>query len=414
MKSNLSYKNIVNVLLWSSVYLFTCLCMYIILFLYNKSKLYFLLPVFVLSAGFVVDKILKIQMNRKVNLISIIVSYFCLSIINGFERVFIENYPVILSVLVYIIFINVLFLCFFGNKNSVAEISNNYLSKDLFNLFYINTSKAHELAMLLDNKIMKRVEKEQISEELLKTTSLIDSKTNLVSGEISIQKEDNYKKRVYENFDVKMTKSIMLRELYEVAKLSSNKNLSSGQLILFRDVELEQRNINDTVMFLNICKDINLKNQGDENFEINVNKMLETMLDDFTIDYQFEHYISDNHQNEEFLIQLPYKSDENFENGYFHNDLQLGKLSIIGIYRGKIDFSKRESISSKFLEFFSEFSTQKKHGTDYDVMMDSEIIENSENYSFNFKINKLSKQMHLIDVVAIIQEVKFNRELENE
>lgn len=47
-------------------------------------------------------------------------------------------------------------------------------------------------------------------------------------------------------------------------------------------------------------------------------------------------------------------------------------------------------------------------------MMDSEIIENSENYSFNFKINKLSKQMHLIDVVAIIQEVKFNRELENE
>ena len=360
MKSNLSYKNIVNVLLWSSIYLFTYLCMYIILVLYNKSKFYFLLPLFVLSAGFVVDKILKIQMNRKVNLISIIVSYFCLSIINGFERVFIENYPVILSVLVYIIFINVLFLCFFGNKNSVVEMSNNYLSKDLFNLFYINTSKAHELAMLLDNKIMKRVEKEQISEELLKTTSLIDSKTNLVSGEISIQKEDNYKKRVYENFDVKMTKSIMLRELYEVAKLSSNKNLSSGQLILFRDVELEQRNINDTVMFLNICKDINLKNQGDENFEINVNKMLETMLDDFTIDYQFEHCISDNNQKEEFLIQLPYKSDENFENGYFHNDLQLGKLSIIGIYRGKIDFSKRESISSKFLEFFSEFSTQKK------------------------------------------------------
>ena len=172
MKSNLSYKNIVNVLLWSSIYLFTYLCMYIILVLYNKSKFYFLLPLFVLSAGFVVDKILKIQMNRKVNLISIIVSYFCLSIINGFERVFIENYPVILSVLVYIIFINVLFLCFFGNKNSVVEMSNNYLSKDLFNLFYINTSKAHELAMLLDNKIMKRVEKEQISEELLKTTSL--------------------------------------------------------------------------------------------------------------------------------------------------------------------------------------------------------------------------------------------------
>ena len=190
MKSNLSYKNIVNVLLWSSTYLFIYLCVYTILVFYNKGHLYFLLPVFVLSAGFIVDKILKIQMNRKVNLISIIVSYFCLSIINGFEIVFIENYSVVLFVLVHIIFVTVFFLCFFGNKDSALEMSNNYLSKDLFNLFYINTSKAHELAMLLDNKIMKRVEKEQISEELLKTTSLIDSKTNLVSGEISIQKED--------------------------------------------------------------------------------------------------------------------------------------------------------------------------------------------------------------------------------
>lgn len=47
-------------------------------------------------------------------------------------------------------------------------------------------------------------------------------------------------------------------------------------------------------------------------------------------------------------------------------------------------------------------------------MKESDTIENQQNYSFNFEINKLSKQMHLIDVVAIIQEVKFNRELENE
>ena len=208
MKSNLSYKNIVNVLLWSSTYLFIYLCVYTILVFYNKGHLYFLLPVFGLSVGFVVGKILKIEMNRKVNLVSIIVSYFCLSIITGFERVFIENYSVVLDLLVHIILFTVFFLCFFENENLSLEMSNNYLSKDLFNLFYINTSKAHELAMLLDNKIMKRVEKEQISEELLKTTSLIDSKTNLVSGEFSFQKEDNYKKRVYENFDVKRTNII--------------------------------------------------------------------------------------------------------------------------------------------------------------------------------------------------------------
>ena len=41
-----------------------------------------------------------------------------------------------------------------------------------------------------------------------------------------------------------------------------------------------------------------------------------------------------------YIIQFPYKYTDNFENGYQHNDLQLGKLSLIGIYRGEIDFSK--------------------------------------------------------------------------
>ena len=48
--------------------------------------------------------------------------------------------------------------------NEEKKRENNYL----FNLFYLNTSKTHEIAMLIDNKIMKTIEKEQTSEELLK------------------------------------------------------------------------------------------------------------------------------------------------------------------------------------------------------------------------------------------------------
>lgn len=44
-------------------------------------------------------------------------------------------------------------------------------------------------------------------------------------------------------------------------------------------------------MILNVLQDSKLKNQGNDSIEINMNKMMEKMLDDFTIDYQFEQSI---------------------------------------------------------------------------------------------------------------------------
>ena len=280
---------------------------------------------------------------------------------------------------------------------------------DLFNLFYINTSKVHEIVMLIDNKIMKTVEREQVSEELLKSTASIATKAGLLSGETSIQKEDNSKKRVYENFDVKTTKSIMLRKLYEVAKdNNTNGNVSEGKLILFKNVELKRRNIDDTVLILNVLQDSKLKNQGNDSNEINMNKMMEKMLDDFTIDYEFNQNVLTG-ENNKCLIQLPYKSNENFENGYQHNDLQLGKLSIVGIYRGEIDFSKRETVSSKFINMLYESYKNESTNQEDEIMKISSEKGKQQKFPFDFKPNKLSEKMHLIDVIAIIQELNINK-----
>lgn len=123
-----------------------------------------------------------------------------------------------------------------------------------------------------------------------------------------------------------------------------------------------------------------------------MNKMMEKMLDDFTIYYQFEQSILGDYVNAKCLIQLPYKSNENFENGYQHNDLQLGKLSIVGIYRGEIDFSKRESVSSKFLDMLSDFYKSESYRQDDDIMKVSSAIEEQQIYSFDFKPNKLTKK----------------------
>ena len=280
----------------------------------------------------------------------------------------------------------------------------------LFNLFYLNTSKAHEIAMLIDNKIMKAIESEQISEELFKyNSSIAIGRKDYTVAETSYSTEDSSKKRVYESFDVKTTKSIMLRRIYETTQKSKERkgNLSIGDLTVFENVELQQVNIEDTVMILNVLKDSKFKNQTDENVEINVSQMMDKMLDDFTIDYTFS---PEKDELKKYIIQIPYKSTGNFENGYQHNDLQLGKLSVVGIYRGEIDFSSRDSISSKFLEFLStSYNNGVQSSSTEGRMKLSDNAAKSLDFPFEFNHEKLKGNLHLVDVIAIIQELNFDR-----
>lgn len=165
-------------------------------------------------------------------------------------------------------------------------------------------------------------------------------------------------------------------------------------------------------MILNILQDSKIKNQSNDAIEINVSKMMDKMLDDFTIDYTFEYTCESTRENPStFIIQIPYKATDNFENGYQHNDLQLGRLSLIGIYRGKIDFSKRESISSKFLEMISASYNQANRSKVKPVEMKlSSGGTTSNDIQIEFHHEKLTDEMHLVDVIAIIQELNFDRD----
>mgnify|MGYP003088666015 CR=1 FL=1 len=412
-------KAIVDILFLSSIYLITYLCIYEMLIFYDKSEWSFLIPIFVSVLASIINKIFIFNISLKENIITTIITFVILEMIIYFKNLnilYIGNKSTILTILTGFSLFTLLISKSFEDKKSDLISLNDYSEKDLFNLFYVNISKVQEIAMLIDNRIMKMVEKEQTSEELLKTSSSLTSRTTMLSGGTSIEKENNYKNRVYENFEVKMTKSLMLRKLYEVAKQNSNtKSMGPGQLVLIKDVELRRRNIDDTVMILNVLKDSKLKNQGDENIEVNMNKMMEKILEDFTIDYQFEQEVSEDCHSTKWLIQMPFKTNDNFENGYQHNDLQLGKLSIIGIYRGEIDFSTRESVSSKFLNILSNSYNIDNNSAWNDAMKDSCVNQEKDQiFPLNFKPNKLDEKVHLIDLIAIIQELKINKGTEDE
>lgn len=260
--------------------------------------------------------------------------------VNSIRNLVLDELEIISFAIITLFFIMLISLT--CDKKVIEEDYQDSKNDKLFNLFYINTSKSHEIAMLIDNKIMKTIENERISEELLKrnTSFTLGRKDNSYT-ETGYSVEDSSKQRVYENFDVKTTKSIMLRRIYEAAQKNKiqSKMLKVGDLTIFENIEFQQRNIDDTVMILNILQDSKFKNQGNEALEINLNKMMDKMLDDFTIDYTFTYgNIESGDALPQYIIQIPYKSTDNFENGYQHNDLQLGKLSLIGIYRGEIDF----------------------------------------------------------------------------
>ena len=392
---------------------------YGILAQYGLEQYWLLLPIgiyiilAILAKSFNVIRVVSVSLELS-NIISFVL--FVTSVQNGCVASFVGKYHEIISIVILF----AMFLNFFFSKirgKSVTDSSGITPTAQLFNLFYLNTSKAHEIAMLIDNKIMKTIEKEQISEELLKYNvgSTIGPK-EIGSADVGYSIEDNSKKRVYENFDVKITKSIMLRTIYETAqkKSISDTGPKIGDLVLFKNIELQQRNLDDTVMILNILQDSKFKNQGNENVEINISKMMEKMLDDFTIDYTFAypcHRPNVDALTDQFIIQIPYKSEINFENGYHHNDLQLGKLSIIGIYRGNIDFSQRESISSKFLDMVSMSYNQNRSKSSEPIVemkMSSCTTQNNRS-SFDFNHQKLTEKINLIDVIAIIQELNFDR-----
>lgn len=306
-----------------------------------------------------------------------------------------------------ILILSVVFLCSWIllslSQKQVEKQDQKAEKKEYFNILYVNISKVHEIAMLIDNTIMRTVEKEQISEELVKRSRSIGISSTPTSIDSTVEYEDTSKKKVYENFDVKMTKSIMLRRLYKKSSTDVT-SAKAGQLILFKEIELERRNVDDTVLLLNVLQDTKMKNQGNDKVEINMSKMMEKMLGDFTIDYIFQHEI-DNEDKADFIFQLPYKSDGNFENGYQHNDLQLGKLSLIGIYRGKVDFSQFKNVSSKFLETIETSITDASVESEQGGMKLSINSSDGITMPFEFKHKKLEGMYHLVDVIAIIQDL---------
>lgn len=299
------------------------------------------------------------------------------------------------------------------NNDKVIENKDDTIqNKTIFSLYYINTDKVYEIAMLLNNRIVTGGSNENETESQIENKSEKGINTNLnyleiVKGDLGVsqstQISNGIKNRVLENFDVKTTKSNMLAEIISKAKSHvEGGKLQLGDLVLFKNASLTLLNQEEsyavTKMILNgAFKDTKISSNSDDmKIELDLSAMINSLLKDCA--YELGCSIG----NDKYMLTIPMTFENDFENSYNIYDLQVGTVTIVGIYRGKRKYRKRLSLQEMFAENGKENKKSTYENSSYHLQS-SKLSQTDE--QFKHDLSDENEYQNVIDVIAIIQEI---------
>ena len=166
--------------------------------------------------------------------------------------------------------------------------------------------------------------------------------------------------KVLENFKVTMTKSLILSEVMDKCKIATDfSSITEGQLVRIDNVSLSLENeteLRTVKMFSNgSFKGMRLPEAGG----LDINNLFNSMFKDYSYKLKGEIKNSD----EKVLIKIPLTFESEFENLYNVDDLFIGNVSLIGIYKGK---TKISGLKNSF-EFFQELGQASDFDSDNEV-----------------------------------------------
>lgn len=268
----------------------------------------------------------------------------------------------------------------------------------MFNIYYINYTKAYEIAMLIDNKMLESKTKEkggtvsghmegEFDEAPLVKIPFIGKYMPAFdfSGEVTGEKSS----KVIDTVKVITTKSTILDRIYAKAKETQKiRNKEMGSLIRLKDVSLKVKNENDILgaktLLSGAIGDIAVDGVGN----VNLSTLLEVMFKDSS--YVLEGILpkSKEGKEEKIYIKIPMQAENEMENQYSISDLEIGKVTIIGIYRGCFNENELDDKLNKF----------SKQTDDNDASCDIDIASDDE---------EETGEVHYIDVIAIVQDIRF-------
>jgi len=128
-------------------------------------------------------------------------------------------------------------------------------------------------------------------------------------------------------------------------------------------------------------------------------------------DYAYKIKGTIGNNTDEILIKIPITFENEFESSYSVDDLFVGKVAILGLYKGKI---KIEELRNSF-QFFAEIGNmQKMHSSiqsEDDEIQESQypIPARESDYNY-FRSSGDGKDYHYIDLLAIVQTVNIHQE----
>jgi hypothetical protein len=224
-----------------------------------------------------------------------------------------------------------------------------------------------------------------------------------IDGEAGRKNIKSDSQKVLETFEIKTTKSVILNEIIEKSQPISNfDDLKEGGLIKIDNVNLSLENEAElrTVKLFTSGSFKGMNIPGANGFDIN--NLFNSMFKDYS--YKIKGIIEQS--DDELIIKIPLTFESEFESSYSVDDLFIGKVSIVGLYKGKI---KVDSLKNSF-EFFQELGTMQNmvenKNEDIQEIQDSQYTAKKDNTEFLFTSSKDgNKEFHYVDLLAIIQNV---------
>ncbi len=286
--------------------------------------------------------------------------------------------------------------------------------KNLFNIYYINHEKASEISMLFDNEIVEKITRIKNTEFVIAgdvdvttgaTAKLPVIGQYLPSLDLNGNLAHNRSNRVEDTVKVVSSKSTILKPIYEKAKEVRRLDDSKvGNLVKIKDVYLTVVNSDDVMatkaLMSGLVSRVPVGGIGD----MNLTSLMEVMFKGsaYVLCGELPHRFGN---NEHMMLKIPMSAENEMESQYSISDIEIGKVTVLGIYRGDFIRSDVESKINRMMALNDSGKKNKEQSTNQDNGIDIEDgVREEDKNNVEDSFHKQDK-VHYIDVIAIIQEL---------
>ena len=269
--------------------------------------------------------------------------------------------------------------------------------------------------MLFDNEIVEKITR--IKNRDFAFEGAIDATTGasakipvigkyLPSVDLGGNLSHNRANRVEDTVKVVSSKSTILKPIYDNAKEIRRLDDSKvGNLVKIKDIYLTVANSDDVMstkaLMSGFANQIPVEGFGNMNFSALMEVMLKGSA--YVLCGKLPHRFG---KDEHMMLKIPMSAENEMESQYSISDIEIGKVTVLGIYRGEFN---RNDVERKINRMMALNDRNKKyHETTSDIQDNGIDIEDGVTEEEKGAIPDFSAsndKVHYIDVIAIIQDL---------